>query len=534
MHWRHHEQAFRTAGTTIPEGAAILAQARNRQRADRATLELRLGTDALPADSDGNAVYEKAWLFGQPILAMTNPAGETAAIVHVWLTDEAVGAWRSIVMLDGTPPPRVRSKVYDTGDPQNPYVILGVRLRLWNASQDLPKTLVGATDQDPDGRDFLRRLVKRWTPIAQPLVAETVKSAKRPVPENTGERYYKAALGEGQMIRLGVKGPVWVSAEAAVHLAESAGYPLGAPDEIAPDEGPRSDWILLDEFVGEDGIDFMRKHVVDAAKTVERIGYDAFVNEVPTDVLKRVLPQYRWGRGGPMGERLRDDADARYERSLYHGHPVLIVAARGTLLVWLSPIARAEYVSRHSVAAEQDESVPVPRKRGRPKKSAAVEATTTPTETETKETLDAFAAAIGDSAPTFDLEPVSPTPPAPRKRGRPRKTATAATVDTPVTAAAEDAGTSGADLRQETDADGIEPEAHVAPTTEPEPDLLPPVLRRKQRRAVAKLARAIARADDVGLTLVLDDGVLKAILTEGENKGMVAISAGTTPTIATI
>jgi hypothetical protein len=443
MQWQHHEAVVaRGPDEKDRTGArAVLDRITRSEPVDRLVLEGYLGSQRVPAVPDDEAdrtSYAKAWIFGHPLLVMTvrSADGQDAERADVWFSSDAHAAWKVYVDRCEMLPPRKRAKVYETGDESSPYVILGARVRRWNASQDLPKQLVGATAEDPDGNVFLGRLPVRWRPIAQALVAETVKDARRPVPETTRDRRYAvASLGDGQMIRYGKDGPVWVDADAAVHLADLAGYPLGYPDEISHPIGGEG-WTRLADILAEAGADGeAASRIADQTTRTDDVGYAVFAGEVGTGALKAAFPEYRWGRGGPSGERMKDDVDARYWRMLFRGHPAIGVETRGRREVWLSSSAQARLIDDLAAQRRTPEEVPPP--------SPAVGAKSDPTE-----------------------------------------------------------------------AHGVE----SAPTP-------PPRLRKRQRKAVSRAARALSRLRDAGLSLVLHEGVLKARIHDGDEneKGMIAI-----------
>lgn len=425
MLWIHHQKALANPSPDASEtGQAVMERLSGMESVERIVIEGHLGSGAVPFVGNGRyARYHRARFQGHPVLVMRifhddgKPGG-----VHTWFSAAALGAWRYYVEGDtSTPPPRRRARVYRTGDEATPYVILGARIRRWNASQDLPKGLVGATADDPDGIAFLGDLGgRRWKPIVQPLVAEMVKDALRPVPAATPSvRYQIATIGDGQMIRYGRNGPVWIDAEAAVHLAELAGYALGLPDEISHPLGGDG-WSLLSEVLKDEDAATAATVAADMVRT-EAVSYAVMVTELGAAELKRVFPKYRWGRGGRHGERLRDDEGAIYVRGLYHGHPALGISADERREWWLSSSAQAALI------------------------------------------------------------------------------------------------------------DALHPDAHdgrpaAADVDEPAAGMLAPRLRKRQRKAVSRLARAIGRLSDEGLSLVVEGGELKVKVDDGRRrKGLVTV-----------
>lgn len=348
MLWIHHQKAVATPDADAnATGRSVLTRISGRDRVERLVVEGHIGIDAVPRVAEGRrADYYRARFDGHPMLVMTTRrVAGTNETVDVWFSAAALGAWRHRVEGDtSTPLPRRRARVYPTGDETVPYVILGARIRRWNASQDLPKPLVGATADDPDGIAFLGDLGgRRWKPIVQPLVAEMVKDALRPVPVATPSvRYQIATIGEGQMIRYGRNGTVWIDAEAAVHLAELAGYALGQPREMSHPLGGDG-WSLLSDIAGDHGPEAAATIAADMVRT-ETVSYSVMASELGTTELKRMFPSYRWGRGGRQGERLREDPDAVYVRALYRGHPALGIEAAGRREWWMSSSAQAEMI----------------------------------------------------------------------------------------------------------------------------------------------------------------------------------------------
>lgn len=384
MLWIHHDQVVSSEGQNGPQhvGRRILGHLDRIEAVERIVVEGHLGSDAVPrVRSKWHATYLRAWLHGSPVLAMASgPEPGSQEVVDVWFTPEARSSWRHYVERDlSVVPPRRRTRVHETGDDASPYVILGVRIRRWNASQDLPKPLIGATRDDPDGIAFLNGLGRRrWKPIAHALVAEMVKDARRPVPEATStSRYQIATIGDGQMIRYGIFGPVWIDADAAVHLAGLAGFPLGNPEDIPQPLGGEG-WSRLSELLPEPGSEGCAR-LEGRMQRTESIGYEVLLAEVGQAELKRVFPEYRWGRGGRHGERLRDEKDAEYHRMLYRGQPAIGARVRDRQEVWLSSSAQVRLIEDHSgsdasedvapdeseAASESQDDVARPRKRHR-------------------------------------------------------------------------------------------------------------------------------------------------------------------------
>jgi hypothetical protein len=378
MLWIHHQKAVAAPeDDSSATGRKVLNRVNGMEEVERLVVEGHIGSDAVPRPAKSRrASYYRARFHGHPMLVMTTRCGTgTEETIDTWFSAAALGAWRHRVEGDtSTPLPRRRTRVYRTGDEATPYVILGARIRRWNASQDLPKPLVGATADDPDGIAFLGDLGgRRWKPIVQPLVAEMVKEALRPVPAATPTiRYQIATIGEGQMIRYGRNGPVWIDADAAVHLADLAGYALGQPDEISEPLGGDG-WSLLSDIMKDESADSMTAVSSEMIRT-ETVSYAVAAAEIGAPELKRVFPEYRWGRGGRHGERLRDDAAATYVRALYHGHPALGIAVGDRREWWMSSSAQAEMIETlhqdaeapHPVPTETEEpSAPLLRKRQR-------------------------------------------------------------------------------------------------------------------------------------------------------------------------
>lgn len=383
MLWIHHDKVVTTTdGQNSGEiGHRVLGHLERLDTVDRIVIEGLLGARAVPAErTDIPTSYFKAWLYGSPVLVMTRGSSlEPGEEVDVWFSPEAQAAWLHYVEKDvSVTPPRRRAKVFDTGEDETPYLILGVRIRQWNASQDLPKPLIGATRDDPDGIAFLNGLGRRrWKPITHALVAEMVKDARRPVPEATSlKRYQIATIGDGQMIRHGTDGPIWIDADAAVHLAGLVGFPLGYPEKISHPLGGEG-WSRLSEILSNGNESERRKEIEEQTLKTEDISYQVMFNEIGQAELKRVFPEYRWGRGGRHGERLRDDQTARYARMLYKGHPVIGCTAGGRTELWFSSIAQTKLIEdlnevhaqTSTVAMPQDEPsddfAPRPRKRQR-------------------------------------------------------------------------------------------------------------------------------------------------------------------------
>lgn len=384
MLWIHHQKAVARPGDDSNEtGRAVVNRISGLEDVERLVIEGHLGSDAVPRVARGRrADYFRARFRGHPMLVMTTGRVDGPdETVDTWFSAAALGAWRYHVEGDtSAPPPRRRARVYRTGDETTPYVILGARIRRWNASEDLPKPLVGATAEDPDGIAFLGDLGgRRWKPIVQPLVAEMVKEALRPVPAATPSmRYQIATVGEGQLIRYGRTGPVWIDAEAAVHLAELAGYALGQANEISHPLGGDG-WSLLSDILKDDGTDAASTVAAETVRT-EAVSYAVMAAELGTAELKRVFPEYRWGRGGRHGERLRDDARAGYVRALYHGHPALGITVGDRSEWWMSSSAQAKMIDRLGQEAPQpaptdpdgtSNDVPVERLRKRQRKAVS-------------------------------------------------------------------------------------------------------------------------------------------------------------------